>query len=238
MLRPSTATRFVSRLIVTSILVMPVLATAETNQPVSADPVVPHSDEAPSATTSSSKPRPHAKQPKGAEVAYGTASVGRESTRPTTNASAPTELRAAPKLGSPKDPGPQPSTQARARADQTVDKLASSALAAQRRLRFARDLHDTEQVRCLDEMLSRLHMAARQGRQLRDRRVAALRVGDTRLAALEQMRLASLDERATRLASEARSCKLTASTVHRVRSGVRYHEPALPSAAEYPATRP
>jgi len=251
--RPSPArlvSSLVSRLISIAILTMPLLAAADTKQPSSAAAVEPPGvipgdavgAEAHHADTASSGRRPSSAltQADDTEKRQAKQEPRRRAKKAPRPAAAPgqhTESPAAPKSA---DAARDARASARAleRADQTVDGLELAAHAAQRRLRFAREQLDLTRVRCLDGMLSRLHMATRQGRQMRARLMAALRSNDARLATLEQTRIASLHARQLRLSAQTRICGRRALDVRRHTTEIRHQAPTLPPAAQYPKRSP
>ena len=125
-------------------------------------------------------------------------------------------------------------------ARDAVLRLESEAMAIQTELRGARSSHDAERARCLDDALTRMHVATRTARGLRDAIGAAASSGDARSVELNTTRLDHLADRTLRLFSNAQRCALDQRelSVGPNRTVVRVDEPAgPPDAADFPASQ-
>lgn len=240
---PRPIPRLLAKLALTTILATPLLAIAETHPRVSTPEVDPAVDEAPRAAEAPPPSATPAAPPR--DGAHQRSTTLRRQTRlaPEGSQHAPTGVERSQRADSTNTgeapaavPSASPAEIARAdeRVNRTIDRLAAAAHATQRSLRIARSARDVDRTRCLDDMLSRLHMATKQGQAIRDRRTAALLAGDSRRATQELKRIAWLDDRAQRLAAEARRCDLPDAPTAIRKTGVWHYEPLLPPGADYP----
>lgn len=128
-------------------------------------------------------------------------------------------------------------------AAERLHVIETAALAVQIELRRARQDHDAGKTACVDDRLTRLHVAARAARARLDEMRAAGEAGDDRAATLAVTRLAHLEERARRLHAEVRTCAEREVWIERAgATTVRVVVPALPDAGDHvpavPVTRP
>lgn len=105
-------------------------------------------------------------------------------------------------------------------------------------LRGARRGRDAERVACLDGLLTRLHVATRDGRARQEAIEGARKAGDAEAEAREVTRLVYLADRAERLHRSAGLCRSRSVLVVQGPNGtqVRSSSPVLPEAAGYPAS--
>ena len=113
--------------------------------------------------------------------------------------------------------------------------LEAASSTVQSLLRRAREARDPERAACLDELLSRAHVAARYGRSLREAIDAAARRGDTNALDVEARRLGHLGERGGRLVALAHRCGSPSVVAVTGGTVVRVIAPPLPDAAAYPS---
>ncbi|HEY4120206.1 MAG TPA: hypothetical protein VGM56_20215 [Byssovorax sp.] len=128
-----------------------------------------------------------------------------------------------------------------AHARDAVLRLESEGMAIQAELRGARSSHDAERARCLDDALTRMHVATRTARGLRDTIGAAATSGDARSVELNTTRLDHLADRALRLFASAQRCALDQRELSGGpnRTVVRVDEPAgPPGVADFPLSPP
>ncbi len=120
-------------------------------------------------------------------------------------------------------------------AEHQVLALEAASSTVQSLLRRAREARDPERAACLDELLSRAHVAARYGRSLREAIDAAARRGDTNALDVEARRLGHLGERGGRLVALAHRCGSPSVVAVTGGTVVRVIAPPLPDAAAYPS---
>jgi hypothetical protein len=118
----------------------------------------------------------------------------------------------------------------RAAAAQQVGALEAEGVAVEAALHRAREAHDPDRSACLDDLLSRAHAAAREGRALAEAAGSALDAGEAGKAEREMAKLSLLGERAGRLSTLCEG----KSTEPANRTTVVFIAPALPDAPEYP----
>jgi hypothetical protein len=126
------------------------------------------------------------------------------------------------------------SASARGRS-QTIE---AASFAVQAELRAARRSRDPGRARCLDQLLTRLHVAARDGRAMRDAIDLAAKRDDAERVEVESVRLAHLADRASRLHAESVGCGGREKVTLDTRARVVVIAPDLPEAELYPASRP
>jgi len=121
-------------------------------------------------------------------------------------------------------------------AGRQVGVIESASASVQTELRMARETRDRARVECLDELLTRVHVAARSARSLRENVTMAAAQGDVEGIDRELYRLHHLRERTSRLVSEASRCGERETVIERPGATVvRILSPKLPEgAAAYP----
>ena len=136
---------------------------------------------------------------------------------------------------------PQPSLADRTRdASAKLRGVEAQTFRVQAELRGARRGKDAVRVGCLDTLLTRLHVAARDGRARTEAIVAARKAGDAEAEEREVVRLAYLADRAERLYRAAGLCRTSTVVVVQGPNGtrVRASTPELPDATAYPPPAP
>lgn len=106
-------------------------------------------------------------------------------------------------------------------------------LPIERAFRAARAASDSERARCLDEVVTRVHVAARTARDMAAKVEAATEARDELAAERESLRLALLVERAGRLGGEARACGGAPPIAVSASSVVVVTTPNLPDPTKY-----
>jgi hypothetical protein len=132
---------------------------------------------------------------------------------------------------------PQPSLAERARdASAKLRAVEATTFRVQAELRGARRGKDAVRVGCLDALLTRLHVAARDGRARQEAIDGARKAGDAEAEEREVVRLAYLADRAERVYRAAGLCRTSSVVVVQGPTGtqVRASTPALPDAVDYP----
>ena len=122
-------------------------------------------------------------------------------------------------------------------ATRTVAAVETVGWSVQTDLRRAREISARQRAVCLDDLLSRVHVAARAGRAMREAIVDASARGDGEGAARELVRLQHLRDRTMRLAQEAPRCGEGEAVIERLGGSgttVRVIAPRLPDASPYP----
>ncbi len=124
------------------------------------------------------------------------------------------------------------SERASERALHELDRLEADAFTLQASLRTARVNRDPARVTCIDEALTRVHVAARTARSLSDAIAAEERVGDGLRLEHDLTRLTHLAERTREVVAAARRCGLPEGAVGNERTTVTAHVPPLPPGAD------
>jgi hypothetical protein len=136
---------------------------------------------------------------------------------------------------------PQPSLAARARdASAKLRAVEAQTFRVQAELRGARRGKDAVRVGCLDTLLTRLHVAARDGRARSEAIASARKAGDAEAEEREVVRLVYLADRADRLYRAGGLCRTSSVVVVQGPHGtqIRASTPELPDAAAYPPPAP
>jgi hypothetical protein len=120
------------------------------------------------------------------------------------------------------------------RAVAELNRLDSDAFTLQASLRVARANRDTSRVGCVDEALTRVHVAARRARALTDAITAEERAGDGLGVTRDWTRLSHLATRTREVVAEARRCGLPEGAVANEKTVVTVHVPPLPPGGGFP----
>jgi hypothetical protein len=120
------------------------------------------------------------------------------------------------------------------RAVQELVRIEGDAFTLQASLRTARANHDANRAGCIDEALTRVHVAARTARGLSDAIGAEERAGDGLGVERDLTRLTHLAARTREVVGAAHRCGLPEGVVGNERTVVTAHVPPLPFGADYP----
>jgi hypothetical protein len=118
------------------------------------------------------------------------------------------------------------------RAVHELERLEGDAFTLQASLRAARANHDPTRATCLDDALTRVHVATRTARGLSDAIAAEERAGDSLRLEHDLIRLTHLGERTREVVAVARRCGMPEGAVGNERTTVTAYLPLLPPNAD------
>ena len=124
------------------------------------------------------------------------------------------------------------------RARSALDRLEVDGITLQGALRAARADRDGGRAACIDEALTRIHVATRTARVLTDAINAEERSGDGIGVARDLTRIVHLSERTAEVFAHARRCGLPEGLAANDRTVVTAHAPDLPPGGSFPRPAP